>query len=200
MTGPWIVAFAVLCCVVLVLVLVLAIFQLGLFAKIDRLVAQTDAEPHEHVYLGGLRVGEEVPLSEFNDDEFNDDEFDAPLRFDNAIVLFTAQGCSPCEVLLDDLIRHPVVAEDRAQLVIWDGDGNAPDAPGWHVVTRHVATIRRLMRIDSTPFGLVTDEAAVVLAAGVPNSARDVMRLLKKAAARTQASEDAAAAPAVVNS
>jgi hypothetical protein len=185
MTAPWIAAFVVLVCVVLML----AVVVLGLIARLERLEAHPQATPqvdmHDRVPGGGLQIGESVSMVEF-------DRRGQPstVRLNSAVVLFGSHGCGPCEVLREQLTRRPLATPGRDQILVWDGAEEPPAVPGWRTHADRAQALRTLLRVDSTPYCFVTDAHSVVRAAGVPNSVADIEQLLAEATAGTQPSRE----------
>jgi hypothetical protein len=175
MSGPWIIAF----CALVVLVLVLGGLVLGMLARVDRVLDEIDARtPRHRDHVGGLEVGQELPLREFTSPDLS-----GPVRFDRAIVVFAAQGCAPCEALMADLAGRAAATDEWRRVLVWDGDRQppVPEPPGWLVVKEQAAALRRLFEVRGTPFGIVADQAGRVAATGIPNTATDIDKLLETA-------------------
>jgi hypothetical protein len=175
MTGPWIVAFAAL----VLLVLVLSIFVLGLLGQVDAALAAVASRlPDERGALFGLEVGQQLPLVEFESPELG-----APIRFHQSVVVFVSQGCAPCEVLLADLAAHATTAQGWLRVLVWEGGDERPDPAldGWLIVARQGAVLRRMFKTSSSPSAFVVDREGRIAAAGIPNSSDDVRRLVRLA-------------------
>ncbi len=168
------------------LVVLLTFLVLGLLARVDTAldgVAMSGALRDGG--LSDLSVGQSCPL-----EEFADSDLAQPLRFARSVVLFVAEGCAPCEILVAELVDHDLSAEGWTKLLVWDGQSSVAALPDW-LITRRSSALRRLFQVHGTPFVVVVDDANRVAATGIPNHVHDLMRLVQRAANRSNEPHEA---------
>lgn len=87
--------------------------------------------------LGGLEVGQAAPLLEFAASDGGE-----PVQLSRSVLVFTSEGCSPCESLVADVIIHPFDPGEWGRVLVWDAKDQSPipPLPDWVVVGATSAT------------------------------------------------------------
>jgi len=176
MTGPWIAAFGAL----VLMVVALTILVSGVLARVDRALDEiTSRLPSNVRTLGGLEVGQAAPVLELATPDEGE-----PVQQSRSVIVFTSEGCSPCESLVDDLIIHPFDPGEWGRVLVWDAKDQSPipPLPGWVVVGATSATaLKSRFQVQGTPYGVVINGDGRVAAAGIPKKAVDIRPLVEAA-------------------
>ncbi|MEV5012700.1 hypothetical protein AB0K74_39850 [Streptomyces sp. NPDC056159] len=162
------------------MVVALTILVLGVLARVDRALDEITSRPPSNVRaLGGLEVGQAAPLLEFAASDGGE-----PVQLSRSVLVFTSEGCSPCESLVADRIIHPFDPGEWSRVLVWDAKDQSPipPLPGWVVVGATSATaLKSRFQVQGTPYGVVFDGDGRVAAVGIPNKAVDIRRLVEAA-------------------
>jgi len=175
MTAPWIVAFA---CLWLVVVL-LGFAVVGVMRRMVGVLER--AEQHLATEPGGVPLLTSIPPFQLLDDATGEAMSSEEVIREPSIVLFMESGCKPCQALatkLDDadLSGVPLIViageeglNERFRLPV--------DVPVFRQRDREVAD---LFRSASTPHAFVVDRAGVVLDRAVPGSVAHLEELARR--------------------
>lgn len=181
MTGPWIVAFAALWIVVVLLTLVV----LGVLRRVIPILAQAEealSRATEAGRHGGLRAGAQVPpfsVQTLSGATLNETD----LRGSPSAVLFLGHTCKACEWLVADLNvgRIPqlgallvVVSDDARQAQAFRSAGDIA------IVAEDGGALARAFESDRTPQAFVVGEDGRIRGSGTPNDWQDLQDLLSQ--------------------
>ncbi len=162
-------------------VVLLAGFSLGLAQRIiqvlDRLEGQL-GEPAAGPVEAGLSPGSAAPPLPAGDDPGQDLP---PRDSASSIVMFLDAGCQPCEGLLADLGRRRLDLDGRHKVAIVDQLTPAitSNLEGWRIVEDPDRVSFRSWQVTGTPLAYVIDTHGKVSKATIPNSQRDLERVLQ---------------------
>lgn len=164
-------------------VVLLAGFNLGLAQRIiqvlDRLEGQL-GEPAAGPLAAGLSPGSAAPPLPAADDPGQDLP---PRDSASSIVMFLDAGCQPCEGLLADLGRRRLDLDGRQKVAVVDKLTPAitSNLEGWRVLEDPDSATFRSWQVTGTPLAYVIDADGKVRDATIPNSSRDLERVLRVA-------------------
>lgn len=178
MSTPWIIAFVVLC----VVVVAIGLLTIGILRRISTVLEQAEAVLRLNplsVGPGGLAAGSRVPDFTATDAESHVVTAQDLLR-EPCIVLFLSSGCEPCHRLVADLagaenddLDVPLV------LVIAEGDAALDIRPSTRIAVAHQREREIADAFDTraTPHAFVVGRDRMVLETATPNSVEQLRTL-----------------------
>lgn len=179
MSWPWILAFAVLC----VLVLANSVVLLGLVRRLTSFMELLENRLHALQFaeeLQGLGPGDVVSPFEARDSSDKLVESVALLQ-NGAVILLTDPGCEPCDQLAEELQRATVATGFPVYIVSEGADRYVGrfQAPlqTLYQQERKVATA---FRSSITPQAFAVDDNHVIVGRSVPQSVADLNRLIEQ--------------------
>lgn len=182
MTTPWIIAFAALWA----LVLMLAFLMLGTLRRLLPLLGLAEdriSESLRSMRRGGLPVGTSIPA--FSVEKMHGGTLsEADLNGVTSAVLFLGANCPACERLSRDLSAGYVPDLGANLVVVSDNPDQARQFAGSvsvPVIADPAKSLATIFESDRTPHLFVTDERARVVAIGSPNDWDVVAKLLVRA-------------------
>jgi thiol-disulfide isomerase/thioredoxin len=180
MTAPWIAAFAVLS----VLVLLLAVLQLGLLRRIDAVLDRAESRlgrlPSEEDELG-VSAGTRISPFEVVDGH-GQVISSSTLLGHPALFLFLSPGCAPCRSLVEELNEDATF--DPPTLIV----AFLPDSPAGKalqmpssltVLYDRNGSVSQAFGSRALPQAFAVDGEGVVAAREVPGSVADLERLAR---------------------
>lgn len=178
MTAPWVVAFALLW----VVVLLVAVLVLGMFRRAVNVLEQAEsrfkASTMDSV-MGGLPPGSRVPDFEMVDHDGALILFsDHPLG--PAVYVFLSIDCEPCHALLDNIRREGLHVGPVAFVAVIDdiSQGRALELPeGIRPIYQRAGSVSSAFQTTATPHAFAVDRNGVVVDVTIPNSVDDLVRL-----------------------
>lgn len=170
MSAPWIVAFAALW----LLVLLLGLLTLGTLRRLDQLLVQVNAAlatAMERVRRDGLQPGSRVgPFTARSIEGGSVSERD--LIGSKSIVLFLNSACASCGALAADL-RAGVAPDLGVRLFVVTDDADEAQAfaasRSATVLVQEAGLVARAFDSHRTPHAFYLDEFAQAISAGTPN-------------------------------
>jgi peroxiredoxin len=169
--GYWIFAFASLW----VLLVVIAIAQLGLLRRVAPLLEQ---HGHRPMAIGGLTDGARPPAFSLVDGAGNAVESDALLGRGPVLVLLSDAGCAPCEQLAAEL-RERGTAPLGTELVVISRQpvGHLRLPAEVIALQQHGNAAAEAFQTFATPHAFAVDADGVVRGSTVPARVDDLVRL-----------------------
>jgi hypothetical protein len=175
MTTPWIVAFACLW----LLVLLLAFCVIGLMRRVGAVL-----ERAEHLVAEGLEGAAPLTVIPPFDlaDEMHEVISSTTLIDSTTIVLFLESGCKPCTAIAAELATSGW-SERLPLLVVAGEEGLGPEfnLPGEVPVYRQrEREVAKLFKSVATPHAFLIDGAGVVLDRVIPGTIADLERMAER--------------------
>lgn len=174
MNTAWIVVIVVLACSQVVL----AVYVLGLSTQISQL---TDRIPRDFASLdpvgAALAVGSSTPDLPHTDPNFASSP---------SLVIFSGTDCSSCHVLAEDLDTDPVQAPGVTLLLVSDEADPHSEilaSRGWRTLSDDDGKAFESWKVTGTPLAYAINDHRVI-AVAIPNTSRDVRRLVAQFARR----------------
>jgi hypothetical protein len=174
MTTPWIIAFACLCVLVLLLgfsVIGVMRRMVGVLERAERLLSQE---------FEGAPPLTRVPPFELVD-ESGETASSTDLIRESTIVLFMEAGCKSCRTLAQELLRPEI---GQLPLLVIAGEAGLGDdfglAADIQVFRQYGGSVAKLFKSIVTPHAFVVDGAGVVLDRVVPGSVADLEQMAKR--------------------
>lgn len=178
MSTPWIIAFAALW----LLVIVLGLVVLGAFRRLEFWFSEAqkalDAATAQ-LRSDGLQTGEIVGA--FSATTIDGARFGrADLLEEPSIVLFISSDCAACELLLSGLERGVLPDSSERFVVVTDNHADAErvTSASATVVIQQAASVAQAFKSHRTPHVFVLDANGHVVANGSPNTWEDMADLV----------------------
>jgi len=172
--APWIAAFLALW----LLVLALALLQLGLLRRIAPVLEAAERQLHGGaVALSGLPAG--APLPDFAVETRDGEVVRASsLRGQETIWLLASPGCAPCEALAAELRDAGEPALGVPLVAVADASGAGLRLPpGVVTLFQRDRAAAVALQADATPHAVAVDGDGVVVATTTPNTLDDLQAL-----------------------
>ena len=160
MSGPWIAAFAALCAVVLLLVLIVV----GTLRRISSVLESAEARlGSASPPSGGLSTGDPIP--DFEATTTNGSKFTvSDLNGSASILLFLSGGCVPCRMLADELTQGNAGDLGARLIVVLNDPRDRLELglpSGAEVIYQADGSLSRAFRVSGTPHAVAIAQRTV---------------------------------------
>lgn len=181
MSQSWIVAFAMLW----LLVILLAVVVLGLLRRVAPLLVRLDhslGQPSLDMEIGGLPVGEKVPAFEVSDDKGEKVQLDDTLP---AVFLFVDSTCEPCRKLIRELEEQAAVFSGTRLYVVSENSSEYAGLRkrGLKILQQDQGQASEAFQQDSFPQAFAVDGQRRVASSAVTDSLEDIKQLASQVGA-----------------